>query len=642
MRFNSTYLRILTYILIQVAKDHQLLLTARDFFQFVANFHEVISASATHIYHSALELSPFTSIVRKLYHHQQLHPSPRVVIGIEDSWAPTKDISSKDSYYLSSTWSPCGQFIAVMAMDAVVIRDSLTLKPLSTPQSTKAITRFNGGLAYSPDGHSLAGCSDSAIVIWDTQTGGEVTRVRCKSTNDGLELTWSKNGEVIATVSPWKSETITIHTYSIISGDTLFLGTLRSRDRPHVWAYEKSFQVLATTQDGGSRTFNIFKVGPTLTRVKSLPSHFDFHLRAFSPTTFRASVSHYNTNELYILDICNSEVLLREKQHYSGGAFSPDASFFAAFGFAVDLSIWKYCSGHYVQWREFQQMSASLQFSPTSLSILSTSFSTVHILHLDYFPAALAIASVKPAQSRLIDAFSPNSTYIATAHQGESTITITNLKSQNPFPSQFIDTELKISTMALMGNVLVVKSPDKIVAWLLMEGGMVDGVIGNPRADCNDSLWELSMPTLATRVAKFLRGRSVDESSLRFSVMDDIAIIRLHDLKMHTFHTRTGEVIKGGDITHPYDCASYRFYNEKHVDECNIYHNSLCMQQGTTTGNWLVSQATLQEGWVRDPEGKHRFWLPPRWRQSKDHVNWLHSATTLRLKSDHDLVIIKF
>ena len=612
----------------------------------MANFSEVISASATHIYHSALELSPLTSIVRKLYYYQQPHPSPRVVIGIRDSWTPTSTVSDGDSQYLSSTWSPCGQFVAVTAMDTLVIRDALTLKTLSTPQSTKDITMFRRGLAYSPDGYSLAGCSDSAVVIWDTQTGGEVTSIKCGITRDGLELTWSKDGEVIATTSPWHLESITIHTYSAISGDMLTLGKLRSRDRPHIWACQKSFQVLATTQDEKGRTFNIFEVGSTLTRVKSFTSQFDFPLVAFSAAKFWASVSnsggvHSNTQELCILDICNSEVLLREKQYCSHGAFSPDASFFAASGYVGGLSIWKYDSGHYFWWREFQQTSNSLQFSPTSLSILGSSLSNLYILHLDYFPAALAVEHAKPAHGKLRDAFSPNSTYIATAHQGESTVTITSLRTQTPFPSQFIDTELKISTMVLIGNVLIVKSPDKIVAWLLMEGGMVDGIIGNTRADCNDSLWELSMPAVAAGLAQFFKKRNVDEKSLEFSVVDDIAIIKLQGYKIRTFHTGTGEVIKRGGINHPHGCTSYRFHNEQHVDECNLYHTSLCRQQGTS-GEWLVSPTTLQEGWVRDPEGKHRLWLPCHWRQFKGDVNWLHSSTTLRLRNKQDLIIIKF
>ncbi|KAF9645947.1 hypothetical protein BDM02DRAFT_3062746, partial [Thelephora ganbajun] len=45
----------------------ELLDIARDYSHFVATFFEPISVSATHIYHSALELSPLSSIVRRRY-----------------------------------------------------------------------------------------------------------------------------------------------------------------------------------------------------------------------------------------------------------------------------------------------------------------------------------------------------------------------------------------------------------------------------------------------------------------------------------------------------------------------------------------------------------------------------------------------
>src|SRR5882757_1608224 len=98
----------------QVAQEHQLLETARDYYQFVTNFFEVINVSATHIYHSALELSPLSSTVRKLYYYQRPHPSPRVVIGVPDSWDPSTAASPRHSHCLSPTWSPCGQLIATV------------------------------------------------------------------------------------------------------------------------------------------------------------------------------------------------------------------------------------------------------------------------------------------------------------------------------------------------------------------------------------------------------------------------------------------------------------------------------------------------------------------------------------------------
>ena len=197
-------------------------------------FFELIDISAAHVYHSALELSPISSIVRKLYYRQRLRPSPRVVIGIPDSWDPSTTVSTKRSYYLSSTWSPCGHLVAAVTE----IQDVLTLELVSTLQSVKVATRFRPGLAYSPDRRSLAGYSDTSIVIWDTQTGGVVNKIGCEFTGDGLELVWSLNGNTIGTISPRVSESHTVHTYDITSGTTLSPGALQSKYQPYLWAHD--------------------------------------------------------------------------------------------------------------------------------------------------------------------------------------------------------------------------------------------------------------------------------------------------------------------------------------------------------------------------------------------------------------------
>ena len=558
------------------------------------------------------------------------------MIGAADSWEPTRAIPSKDSWYLSCVWSPCNQLVAVMAKDGVEVRDALTLKPIFTPQSTGSITRFRGKLSYSPDGYSLAGCSDSALIIWDTQTGGEVAKIVCMVTSNGLDLMWSTDGKTIATISPWESETITVHTYSIASGALLFIATLRSADKPCIWAHEESFQVMATSQEQKGRTYNIFEVGSTLTRVESFPSNFDLPPHAFSPVTYQVALSNHSIDngELFVVNIHTSEISLHEKGTYLYETFSPDASFLAAI-IGHYLSIWEYSSGNYVLWKKFQQNWAELQFSPNSSSILGYHTNSLNILHLEYSTPALATESTHTIHGQSMDAFSACGDFIATAYKGESTIRITNLHSQNPFPSQFIDTELEISGMVLTGNVLLVKSPDKIVAWLLTEEGMVDGIIGNTRADCNDRLWEISIPSLQARFAKLPGRHSHGDGDLGFFIVGEIAAITYSDVNIHGYHTRTGEVIR---LDKTRSRTLYCFDNKGYNDDCNLYHNSLCAQQGPLDYGWSISQ----EGWVKDPEGKHRLWLPPSWRLIKDNVNWLYNTSTLRLRSPHRLIVIKF
>ena len=178
-------------------------------------------------------------------------------MGTPDLWDPSTAVFTNHSYYLSSTWSPCGQFVAVVAEEAVEIWDALALKLLSTLQSPGVATRFRPGLAYSPDGRSLAGCYDTAVVIWDTQTGGVVKEIECRVTGDGLELVWSLDGKTIGTISPRVVETLTVHTYDVSSGTTLSPGTFQSREKPYLWAHDKYFRIVTAARDRKDWTIDI-------------------------------------------------------------------------------------------------------------------------------------------------------------------------------------------------------------------------------------------------------------------------------------------------------------------------------------------------------------------------------------------------
>jgi WD40 repeat protein len=638
----------------QVDEDDQLLDIATDYLHFTTNFFEVIDVSATHIYHSALEISPLSSIVRKLYYSQQL-PLPRVVIGIPDLWDPSiVAISTKDSRYLSSTWSPCSQFVAAVTRDALEIRDASTLKLLSTIQPIKAAARFQCGLAYSPDGRSLASCSNIGIVIWDTQTGGVVKSIACEVTGVELKLVWSLDGMTVGTISSQASDTHAMRIYEVVSGAMQSVctyevasgvmqssGTLQSTDSGHLWAHNKSFWVMVGT--GGWPPIGVFEVGSTLTQVEQFHIRPYLTLGAFSPTTYRISAlcpAYSSTSHvLFILDVHSSKVLLQETGSYLQHTFSPEGTFFAAFTFTKDrLLIWRYTFGHYIRWREFQQTSTALQFSPTSSSILCCDGTRLHVFHLGS-PAFSPAGSVVETGSRLRDAFPPNCAYIVTVHQGGSTVTITNLGSQNLSPSQFIDTGLEISAIALTGNVLLVKGPNTIVAWLLTEEGMVDGVFGNTRAGCNDSLWMIVPSQLIPleQLPQSWNNNAHVDNDLAFSVEGEIAAIRHNGHDIHVYHTRTGEILK---LDKAPQFSTYCF-NFSTPFECDRHHSDLIMCHGRPKHDWPVSLTALRDGWVKDPEGKHRLWLYARWRSSR-YRQWLHNGPTLRLKDLSELIIIKF
>jgi len=606
-----------------VAKDDQLLDTARDYFQFVTNFFEVIDVSATHIYHSALEISPLSSIIRKFYYSQQPQPSPRVVVGVPDLWDNTTTIvSANNSSYRSSMWSPCGHFVAAMTHEAVEIRGALALNLLSTLQLVEVATVFLDRLAYSPDGHSLACCSNIGIIIWDIQTGGVVRKIDCGVNGNSLELVWSLDGNMVSVISQVGHGPFTVDVCQVTSGTILLSSTIESWQNGHLWAHDKSFRVITTTTrlDGGS-TINIYEVGFTLTMVEQY--HFQYYITrdVFSPTTYRIAVSYqdpkdHDLGRHHILNLYNSEVLLWNLSSYEDIIFSPDGNLVAAITLG-QVPIWKYTSGRYTRWRQLRQASLSLQFSPTSSSILCCS-NALHILHLDHTLAASTIESCTTTHSELLDTYPPHGTYVVTVHHGESIITVTNLHPQNPSPSQFIDTGLKILGIAMTGNVLLVGCSDTIVAWLLTEEGVVDGFFGG-RADCSNCLWDMPHnPPLYLSLSVNGENAGIRSGSGSSVYMDPLCL----------YHTKTGEISNLDGVQ---------------MDTIHYFGGSCCLYPHEPPEcGWSVSQTALEEGWVKDPEGKRRLWLHPRWRSPWNKINWLDRVTTLRLKTSSELVIVKF
>ena len=528
----------------------------------------------------------------------------------------------------------------MVAEEAVEVWDALTLKLLSTMQSPTVTTRFKHGIAYSPDGHCLAGCSSDAIIIWDIQTGGVVRHIKCRYICDGLELVWSLDGEKIMTVSQREWTTYNLTLYGVASGATLSSETVQSWGKLHFWANKQDFQIITTIQDPEGCTVDVLEVGMTLTKIKSFPVKCCLKPGPFSSTTHRMYFSTFqgDESESVILDIETLETLLQEKHFYKYPSFSPDGNLFAASTKGY-LSVWTYTPSGYTQWRKIQQSPIQSQFSPTLPSIFGHEGAVLYVLHLDYSPvaAATAIEPIVTPQSQLLDSFSLDGTFVATTYHQQSTITITNLNSPNPFPSQFIDTDLEVSEIVLTGNVLLVYSSETIVGWLLTEDGVVDGIIGNSRADQNDSLWKVSPQSIHPILLEKLQQRQ-HSKYLEFLIRDEVAAIRYMGFIMHTYHIRTGEIVE--PVNRPqYPIQTwYRFNDSLNGSDSNLYHHQ-CNEN--IESSWIVSKATLQEGWVKDPEGKHRLWLHPHWLTGNE-VNWLDKVTTLRLKNQSGLVVIKF
>ncbi|KAH8926376.1 WD40 repeat-like protein [Atractiella rhizophila] len=180
-----------------------------DSCRFVGRFSEVISASAGHIYLSALTLSPECTL-RTTY----LTPpwgSVKVVRGREESWDACWNNVVKGAPCTALTYSPDSIKIAAGSDDQTVrIWDAATGKQLHVLRGHSGWVR---AVAFSADGQQVAsGASDSAIRIWDTEKG-QCLNVLRGHTGWVHTVAFSPNGEFIVsgsqdhTVRIWNATT---------------------------------------------------------------------------------------------------------------------------------------------------------------------------------------------------------------------------------------------------------------------------------------------------------------------------------------------------------------------------------------------------------------------------------------------------
>ena len=614
----------LTCVIYQVAGDKELLDTARDCFRFATTFFEPISVSAVHIYHSALELSPLSSIVRRLYHHQRHSPLPRVVIGTQGSWDECSTTHFSGKFGCGSfTWSPCGQFVAANYQGGTEIRDVLTSELLSTLRPTKPTSQTLRTLAYSPDGRSIAVLSDTSFTIWDIQTGGVAREVECGAVT-GVSLVWSLDGRVIGTMLLDKGHSnYTMHTYDVDSGAAQFHGTFQSIKHPHLWAYDKTFRIMAAGD-----TIDIFEVGFVLTKIESFRIGSlwnDALLVSFSPTTYQIAI--WDDCRLYVFDIRNCKCLLKRGAEWPSHCFSSDGSLFAAVSMDC-VQIWQYDSGHYTAWGEFhtQGINTPLQFSPDLSSIAGWSNpGLLRVWLLDRLPV-----TPDGFDDKSLTALSQCGTYVATNQSYSSTVVITNTLSQSP--SQFIDTGIwTIGWLALTGSVLLVMEMgwENITAWRLTEEGVVDGPPGGGRADRSHSIWTI-IP------------RSEPRSGPPTILIRDQIVVMECGSVTHAYHTGTGEALEHTlTPSHPRD-RQYSLGDLMNGSHHLLHHRSLDVPSTDSEDDWPVSWTTLREGWVEDPEGRHRMWVPPAWRVRSEQAGWYRNIMTLWLEPRYRTIIVKF
>ena len=123
-----------------------------------------------------------------------------------------------------------------------------------------------------------------------------------------------------------------------------------------------------------------------------------------------------------------------------------------------------------------------------------------------------------------------------------------------------------------------------------------------------------------------------------FSVQGQIVTIKEVITGIHVYRMGTGEVLEPTQASRPH----YQQFDLRNMRYGRHYqhYRELHIQAILSKDNRPVSETTLQDGWVRDPEGKHRLWIPAKWRKPGPGSSWFLNITTLRLECGDRTVII--
>jgi len=614
----------------------QLLNTAGDYFQFVTKFFEVIKLSAPHIYHSALELSPQSSIVREQYYFKLFQDHrPWVICGVSSSWKP----AGINGNYGSYTWSPCGQFFAAQRPTSVEIRDTLTLDKHCTLQPTKPIPKdlesidhSPNALAYSPDGHSLASCFGSTAIIWDIQTGGVIKEIECGAVDASPKaLVWSLDGTTVGAIFPAEVGSWIVVIYDTTSVN-ISTRIVQSPYEPYLCPHGGSIWMMALSEN--KTTINIFGIWPTV-MVDPVKSYFvNYIFSDGSPLVMHqcgllSGVSHNGVRCIY--SIQTQGFLSTPHSFFTTISFSPHGNLLAASSIH-EVHIWRLGENSqvYRQWKTFPLWEApgdaprGLTFSPTSSSLLISRDGYLEVQPLDGFITHTPekIPSIK---------FSSNGTYLVAAFKDKSTIVIINLFNNN---LQLIDTNFAICQLTLAGNILFVGgSSGCIAAWRLAAEGIVDRAPDIERVDHSSSLW-----------IKDQMG-----SNVKFWANNQTGIIVGSDKTVY-YDVKTGKEFKSPMPKIPLPSSSpwKDFYHDSDDTDFNTwpsfsYYDLVECNDHPSKDNLPASTPWYQEGWLMYPEGEyqHRLWLPTHWRTKWEEAHWLNEIKMLRFTTASGKVVIK-
>ena len=642
--------------------------------------------SAPHIYHSALLLSPQTSIIHEMY-KQHASPFARVVQGMPVSWEPTTATAYTDSTPRAFAWSPCNRFIAVAKVGSVEVLDAVTLSSLGTFEHFE---HNHGPPFFSPDSRCLTQFVEDRLISWDLQTGapGGVISGSSKS-SDLFSFTHSNDGKIIAVAyrhfrqnGPYIELHHSFSTYDLHS---------RTHARaPHfpegkfiyqIWTHDEHFR-FATIDRGSIRIWQSpFTLKHPPVEVESLPipdeigNAKDFlFLPALSRLAFALKYS------IQIWDTKTSKLLLKSEFQIAfsdsmapKSSFSSDGRFFASANTADEVHVWKESPTGYVfhQRLPFFTKLSRPQFSPNGESIIVSLPSMLHRWRTrDQVLSLPNISTGDTDRHPFILGFSPDEKFAVFVRRKGNVVIILDLRSGAQ--RWITDMGVEIDCLGMTEDTVVAVGEEKIATWNLPGGN--NTFHSSTNNSVQFTILEYVPPPRRVPVMPIVIyvGLSPSPPPVPFtpthmSISPDLShiVIVRDDLEswdsssLGVYDVSTGEHLARAKTT---DAMTLLFTQDGHEvwagsDGSFGEHSKIVEESksGTIELNTQTSEGpsraifresphgheVTEDGWVLSPTRKRLLWLPHRWRSHSGNRVWGGRSLGL-LHDPHEVVILRF
>ena len=637
-----------------------------DCSRFVTGYFEIISASCSHIYHSALLLAPKMSIVRKLY-ESHVQPLTRVVHGLPVSWDSNTTATWRPIQIDVAAWSSCSRFLAIGTTETepVEILDSLTLQRLQSLEFPWEIPRGRMALIFSPDDRMLtcAGLFDlnreTFVVSWDLKTGGTISGIRRKASYEsGMRaphIACSINGRVVGVLFQYYT-TDFISIYDVVSGVYMhdvghnIHDDLHSLPRPrlyNIWTHGESLRFVIVEQ-GTCTIWEVgFAPGATPTAVETFSildnvcgtarqallhgpealTHVQFH-----PTPRRLMVVYCppRENGVQVWDTQGPKTLLhhQDSSFYPETAFSPDGRFFACHTTGSEVYLWK---GSPTGFTPHQKFTVG---TPYSTPLLSPNGELIILLDGPLIrlwrTKILATASTStftraPQQTEdFLLEFLANRSFAVIARKKDTFVTVLDLESGLLWLT--IDTDMEVYGLRAVGSEIVVIGANGVSTWDVPEGDFLP----DARMTIEDS----------TRITALLRTRPWDEV-IAGSASPDSGYVALTEygttlLNTQIYSASTGRHlgrVEGGTtlwfapgghdvwVVNGRDRAKvFRITPSGRAEK--ILEGDLKHLVQVTPWRSTRGYEFTDDGWILGPDGKRLLMLPPSWRSEMVQRVW--------------------